>query len=75
MKTCTCLTDACSSDFPLAQAALFKMLGILDIFITHEKLSEPVIEQGAENDASWGAVVPSQLPPVELQVLPPDVGA
>ncbi|KAJ7196490.1 hypothetical protein GGX14DRAFT_403215 [Mycena pura] len=59
------------SEFPLAQAALFKMLGILDIFITHEKLPEPVIEQGAEDDASWGAVVPSQL---ELQVLPPDVG-
>ncbi|KAJ7187563.1 hypothetical protein GGX14DRAFT_611279 [Mycena pura] len=58
------------SDFPLVQAALFKMLGILDIFITHEKLPEPVIEQGAEDDTSWGAVVPSQL---ELQVLPPAV--
>ncbi|KAJ7187435.1 hypothetical protein GGX14DRAFT_581068 [Mycena pura] len=63
-------------DFPLAQAALFKLLGILDIFIAHEKTSqpEPDIEKVAENDVSWGAVVPSLLPPVELQVLPPDVG-
>ncbi|KAJ7199882.1 hypothetical protein GGX14DRAFT_401163 [Mycena pura] len=63
------------SDFPLAQAALFKLLGILDIFIAHEKMSqpEPDIEKVAENDVSWGAVAPSLLPPVELQVLPPDV--
>ncbi|KAJ7215494.1 hypothetical protein GGX14DRAFT_391923 [Mycena pura] len=61
-------------EFPLAQAALFKFLGILNIFIAHEKTSEPDIEPGAENDPSWGAVVPSPLPPVELQVLPPDVG-
>ncbi|KAJ7187567.1 hypothetical protein GGX14DRAFT_580988 [Mycena pura] len=51
-------------DFPLAQAALFKLLGILDIFIAHEKMSqpEPDIEKVAENDVSWGAVAAVATP-------------